>query len=60
MNNVRLVSYTKGINIDDTLEDLVAYCARVSNPANQDNKDTSRKLLKYLIKHKIKRRKPVE
>ena len=52
MNNVRLVSYTKGNNPDDTLEDLVAYCARVSNPANQDNKDTSRKLLKYLIKHK--------
>ena len=52
MNNVKLISYTKGVNVDDTLEDLIAYCARVSNPGNQDNKDTSNKLLKYLIKHK--------
>ena len=33
-------------------EDLIAYCARVSNPDNQDNYDTSEKLLRYLIKHK--------
>ena len=52
MNSVRLVSYTKSINVDDTLEDLIAYCARVSNPGNQNNKDTVNKLLKYLIKHK--------
>jgi thymidylate synthase (FAD) len=32
-------------------QDLVAYCARVSNPANQMNKETSEKLIKYLIKH---------
>jgi len=32
-------------------EDLVAYCARVSNPANQENFDTSAKLLKYLSKN---------
>lgn len=32
--------------------DLVAYCARVSNPSNQNNKETSEKLVKYLIKHK--------
>jgi thymidylate synthase (FAD) len=31
---------------------LVAYCARVSNPANQTNTDTSEKLIRYLIKHK--------
>ena len=30
----------------------VAYCARVSNPGNQASKETSEKLLKYLIKHK--------
>jgi thymidylate synthase (FAD) len=32
--------------------DLVAFCARVSNPSNQMNKETSQKLVKYLIKHK--------
>ena len=54
--NVRLVSYSQPTeefrqqNIDDAL-DLVAYCARVSNPANQFNTETSEKLIKYLIKH---------
>ena len=33
-------------------DNLVAYMARVSNPANQDNKDTAPKLIRYLIKHK--------
>jgi thymidylate synthase (FAD) len=55
---VRLVSYTKpaeeflqeGI-ADNDLLDLVAFCARVSNPANQMNSETSEKLVKYLIKH---------
>lgn len=55
---VRLVSYTKpteefveeGIKDNDLL-DLVAFCARVSNPANQMNSETSEKLVKYLIKH---------
>ena len=32
-------------------QELVAYCARVSNPANQINTDTSGKLIRYLIKH---------
>lgn len=32
-------------------QELVAYCARVSNPANQSNTDTSEKLIRYLIKH---------
>ena len=32
--------------------DLVAYCARVSNPDNQNNTETSEKLVKYLMKHK--------
>lgn len=32
-------------------EDMIAYMARVSNPTNQDNKETAPKLLKYLIKH---------
>ena len=32
-------------------QELVAYCARVSNPANQNNTETSEKLIRYLIKH---------
>jgi len=51
---VRLISYTKpDIKLNDgTLTDLVAYCARVSNPANQMNVATSEKLIKYLIKNR--------
>ena len=57
---VSLVSYSKVNTIDtpgrkplglDTVQDLVAYCARVSNPSNQSNSETSAKLIKYLIKH---------
>jgi len=51
--NVDLVSVTKpemkGIK---NSEDLVAFCARVSNPSNQMNIETAPKLLKFLIKHK--------
>jgi thymidylate synthase (FAD) len=36
----------------DDVQDLIAFCARVSNPSNQFNKGTSDKLIKYLIKHK--------
>jgi len=35
----------------DDVQQLVAFCARVSNPSNQNNKDTSEKLIRYLIKH---------
>ena len=51
--SVRLISYSQPadiIGVDNT-QDLVAYCARVSNPSNQNNKDTSEKLIRYLIKH---------
>lgn len=34
------------------IEEKVAYCARVSNPENQNNHETAGKLLKYLLKHK--------
>lgn len=47
---VKLLSYTKG-DKDQSLQDLVAYCARVSNPANQSNTETNEKLIKYLIKN---------
>lgn len=36
----------------DNIQDLIAYCARVSNPSNQANTKTTTKLLSYLIKHK--------
>jgi thymidylate synthase (FAD) len=54
--NVRLLSYSQptqefaDMGIADAQE-LIAYCARVSNPSNQLNTDTSEKLIKYLIKH---------
>ena len=47
---VKLINYSKGEH-GDLLQE-VAYCARVSNPGNQENKETSEKLLAYLIKHK--------
>jgi thymidylate synthase (FAD) len=55
--NVRLLSYSQpteefaSMGVDDAQE-LIAYCARVSNPANQLNTDTSEKLIRYLIKHR--------
>lgn len=51
--NVELISITKPeIKDIKKAEDLVAYCARVSNPSNQINTETAPKLLKFLIKHK--------
>ena len=56
--NVKLISHTKSSSVFSfetdiqTLEDLCAYCARVSNPNNQQNTTTSRKLIKYLVKNK--------
>jgi thymidylate synthase (FAD) len=35
----------------DNVQELIAYCAKVSNPNNQINKETSERLIKYLIKH---------
>ena len=51
---VRLVSYSQpaeDFEILDDVQDLIAYCARVSNPSNQFNSETSEKLLGYLAKH---------
>ena len=50
---VKLISHSVA-NPDmdlDNCQELIAYCARVSNPANQMNSETSEKLIKYLIKH---------
>jgi len=54
--NVKLLSYSqpadefRDMGISDAQE-LIAYCARVSNPSNQLNTDTSEKLIRYLVRH---------
>jgi thymidylate synthase (FAD) len=54
--DVKLLSYSQptqefaSMGIDDAQE-LIAYCARVSNPSNQFNTETSEKLINYLVKH---------
>lgn len=55
MNGVSLIAITKpSLNIQGitTPEQLITYCARVSNPANQLNVETSPNLIRYLINHK--------
>lgn len=51
--SAKLISYSKPASNDDekTLQDLVAYCAKVSNPANQNNTLTNDRLIRYLIKN---------
>ena len=54
--NVQLISYSqptedfraKGIS---DAQELIAFCARVSNPSNQFNNETSEKLIRYLVRH---------
>jgi thymidylate synthase (FAD) len=48
--NVNLISYSQGADGKNLLEQ-VAYAARVSNPANQNNSETAEKLVRYLIKN---------
>jgi thymidylate synthase (FAD) len=53
---VKLISHSRrytpnNVTGEDDAQELIAYCARVSNPNNQNNKDTSDKLISYLIKH---------
>ena len=51
----RLISYSKPpeeLYVGNDLQELIAYTARVSNPSNQDNTETSEKLLRYLIREK--------
>jgi thymidylate synthase (FAD) len=58
MNRVKLVCYSQPSEsfLKETgmhsLTDLVSYCARVSNPTNQENKQTAEKLLNYLLENK--------
>jgi thymidylate synthase (FAD) len=55
---VKLISYTqpteefRELTGAKDVQDLIVYCARVSNPSNQSNFETSEKLLNYLLKHK--------
>jgi len=52
--NVKLISYSQAPqdwDYGDNVQELIAFCARVSNPSNQMNNETSEKLIKYLIKH---------
>jgi thymidylate synthase (FAD) len=49
--NVKLVNYSQSADGKNLLEQI-AYMARVSNPANQNNDTTAEKLVRYLIKHK--------
>jgi thymidylate synthase (FAD) len=49
---IDLISYSQPeSHFAENMTELVAFCARVSNPANQDNKETSEKLIRYLIKN---------
>jgi len=58
---VKLISYSQGIpnqsivsptpDVDTSVQEMIAYCARVSNPSNQMNSETSEKLIRYLVKH---------
>ncbi len=54
--SVKLVSYSHSAKQPSDyftdITNLVSYCARVSNPSNQNNEETSKKLIKYLIKNK--------
>lgn len=47
---VELTSYSQNPE-GKNLQDIVAYCARVSNPSNQNNTETNEKLIRYLMKH---------
>lgn len=58
--NVKLINYSQGpleevmgvkVPSQKNLLEQIAYCARVSNPSNQDNSETAEKLVRYLIKH---------
>lgn len=51
----RLIGYTQAVPYSeadlDTVQDLIAYCAKVSNPQGQMNMESSDRLLSYLIEH---------
>jgi len=53
MSEVKLIAYTQSKEIAGiTSQDIMAYCARVSNPSNQNNSETAGKLLNYCVRNK--------
>jgi|TARA_B110000090_G_scaffold181141_1_gene206458 thymidylate synthase (FAD) len=57
ITNARLISYSQPSEYDaieglEDVQDLIAFCAKVSNPTSQINNSTSEKLITYLVKHK--------
>ena len=55
LTKARLISYSQPpegeLYVGNDVQELIAYCARVSNPANQQSHKTSEKLIRYLCKH---------
>ena len=56
LTTARLISYSQPpegeLYVGNDVQELISYCARVSNPANQESHKTSEKLIKYLVKNK--------
>ena len=57
ITNARLISYSQPSEYNaieglEDVQDLIAFCAKVSNPTSQINNSTSEKLITYLVKHK--------
>ena len=56
LTKARLISYSQPpegeLYVGKDVQELISYCARVSNPANQETHKTSEKLIKYLVKNK--------
>lgn len=50
-NRVKLISYTQNVSDNKNLEEIIVYCARVSNPSNQNSNMNNSKLIEYLIKN---------
>lgn len=51
MNTATIIAKTTPED-GSTLEQFIVYCARVSNPANQENHETAPRLMRYLMKHR--------
>lgn len=48
---IKLISYTQNVSDNKNLEEIIVYCARVSNPSNQNTNLGNKKLIEYLIKN---------
>lgn len=53
MDEERILHHDDALTVEEmSPKDLIAFCARVSNPTNQMNRETSDRLIKYLMRHK--------